>query len=144
LNNVDCVRVIEFDAGHRLVNHEGKCAKLHGHRYRCEVFCVGSHLDSVGRVVDFGVIKERVGGWIDEHWDHNFLMNVADGRLADFIMKELNQKVYFLDTNPTVENMALYLLNNVCPKVLVGTDVTCVKIRLWETPNCFVEVSKKY
>ena len=31
-----CVRKIEFDSAHRLINHEGKCRMFHGHRYVIE------------------------------------------------------------------------------------------------------------
>ena len=30
-------RKLEFDAGHRVMNHESKCATCHGHRYVLEV-----------------------------------------------------------------------------------------------------------
>jgi 6-pyruvoyl-tetrahydropterin synthase len=29
-----CTRVMTFDAAHRVLRHESKCASLHGHTYR--------------------------------------------------------------------------------------------------------------
>ena len=39
-------------------------------------------------VVDFSVVKERVGGWVDDHWDHTTLVNRADTRLLEFVETE--------------------------------------------------------
>ena len=33
---ITCTRRIEFDAAHRILNHESKCKMLHGHRYVVE------------------------------------------------------------------------------------------------------------
>lgn len=63
-------RRIEFDAGHRITRHESRCAHPHGHRYVAEVTVAAPELDPAGRVVDFGVMKQILGAWIDEHWDH--------------------------------------------------------------------------
>ena len=62
-------------AGHRVVGHEGKCRHLHGHNYRIH-FTVESDegdLDSVGRVVDFSVVKSALCMWLEDNWDHKFL-----------------------------------------------------------------------
>jgi 6-pyruvoyltetrahydropterin/6-carboxytetrahydropterin synthase len=71
-------RRMEFDAGHRILGHESKCAHLHGHRYVVHLTVETPTLDNLGRVVDFSVIKTIVGGWLDEHWDHNMLLNSDD------------------------------------------------------------------
>ena len=66
------MRRFTFCAGHRLVGHEGKCRNLHGHNYVLEVFVTGREQDSIGRILDFKMLKERVNGWLDENWDHTF------------------------------------------------------------------------
>jgi 6-pyruvoyltetrahydropterin/6-carboxytetrahydropterin synthase len=53
-----------------------------------------------------------------------------------------HKKLYRLPANPTAENMALYLFHDIIPTLLAGTGVTLSKITLWETENCFVEVSR--
>lgn len=60
------VRRLSFSAGHRLVGHEGKCAVFHGHNYLVYFHATAEHLDAMGRVVDFGVLKERLGP-LDRH-----------------------------------------------------------------------------
>jgi 6-pyruvoyltetrahydropterin/6-carboxytetrahydropterin synthase len=68
------VRQLRFCAGHRLYRHESKCAYLHGHNYRVDVEVVAASgeatVDDVGRIVDFSLIKKRLLGWLDTHWDH--------------------------------------------------------------------------
>jgi len=140
--SLQVVRRIHFSAGHRLVGHEGACAYLHGHNYVVFIHAAGD-LDSVGRVIDFAVLKERVGGWIHEHWDHGFIVAAHDDdarrAIAAFTSNGLKQKTYVLDRNPTAENLAHFLATDVSPRVLHGTDVKVVKIVVQETENCFAE-----
>lgn len=133
-------RRLEFDAAHRILNHESKCKMLHGHRYVLEAGFVAEKLDELGRVIDFGVVKELLGKWIDENFDHNTILCKKDKNLGDEIAKNTGQKIYYLDENPTAENIALHLLNEICPKIFSGKKVKCVTIRLYETPNCSVDV----
>ena len=76
-STVTCTRRLEWDAMHRIPRHESKCAAFHGHRYAAELTCLAP-LDDRGRVIDFGVVKERVGGWIDENWDHTAILQRDD------------------------------------------------------------------
>lgn len=140
--NVSAIRIIEFDAAHRVHNHESKCATLHGHRYKIEVHAEASQLDTLGRVIDFSVLKERVGGWIDEYWDHTTILYCEDHEVIE-ALKNLPRKKepFILDKNPTAENMGLYLLQEICPSMLQGTGITVRKLVVWETPNCKVNVT---
>lgn len=138
-----CVRKIEFDSAHRLINHESKCRMLHGHRYVVEASFCAKQLDNVGRVIDFGVIREVLGSWIEEHLDHNTILSIADKKLGEEISKNTQQKIYYLPNNPTAENIAKHLLEEICPKIFANFAVECVAIKLYETPNCFVYVEKK-
>ncbi len=138
-----CVRLLKCDAGHRVLGHEGKCAHPHGHEYRFEIEAAADGLDSIGRVIDFSVIKAKVGKWIDENWDHNFLVCMEDYRLKnalEFVAEsEGSKKPFVMPQNPTAENMAEYLLKIVCPRELANTGVTITRVRVWETQNCYAE-----
>lgn len=136
--NIICTRRIEFDAAHRVLEHESKCRNLHGHRYAIEASFTADDLDSLGRVVDFGVIRERLGMWIDKNWDHTTILFKRDSELGKSISEITGQVVFYLPTNPTAENMATYLLEAVCPELFADLNITCVSIRLQETPNCSV------
>jgi 6-pyruvoyltetrahydropterin/6-carboxytetrahydropterin synthase len=88
-------------------------------------------------VVDFGVIKEKVGGWINANWDHNMIMHPEDPLLKTegvigrdpFIMPD--------GMNPTAENMAEILFREV--EYIMNfwrIDVRVLNVTLYETPNC--------
>jgi len=138
------VRRIQFCCGHRVLNHESKCANPHGHNYVALFHAeYEKKQDELGRVVDFSVLKEKIGGWIDENWDHTFVLSSEDKDLIISLTKYHKKKIFVLQSNPTAENMAEYLLKCICPQVLTGTGVKIVKVVLWETENCYAEVSTK-
>jgi 6-pyruvoyltetrahydropterin/6-carboxytetrahydropterin synthase len=137
---VTAARRIQFCAGHRVHMHESKCRNLHGHNYVAFFHAEADELDELGRVIDFSVIKERLGTWIDENWDHGFIVSKDDTEALALLRHIDGQKLFVLDVNPTAENMALELLNVVAPKLLAGSGVRISKVVLWETENCFVEV----
>ena len=137
---ITCTRRIEFDAAHRIINHESKCKMLHGHRYALEASFVASNLDDLGRVIDFGEIRQLLGNWIDENLDHNTILSIKDKNLGDKISSETGQKIYYINENPTAENIAQYILKKICPKIFAKKNVKCVAIKLYETPNCYVEI----
>lgn len=131
-----CTRRIEWDAMHRIPRHESKCRAFHGHRYVAEITCDAPELDDRGRVVDFGVIKERVGGWVDQHWDHTAILMRGDpeaGPVAEANARH-GRPVYWLERPPTAEVIVAELAG-IAQTLLEDTGVTVVAIRLWETPN---------
>lgn len=138
---ITCTRRIQFCAGHRVHLHESKCRNFHGHNYVLLVEAVAPELDAIGRVIDFSVLKDKVGGWIDQHWDHGFLYWQDDYEAKHALSYVNHQKVYSMPTNPTAENMAAYLLDMICPEVLEGSGVTVRKVTIWETENCYAEAT---
>jgi 6-pyruvoyltetrahydropterin/6-carboxytetrahydropterin synthase len=138
---IECTRRIEFDAAHRVMGHENKCKFLHGHRYVLEITARTSELDSLGRVVDFGVLKSIMKEWIDENLDHNVILYEKDKTLGELITKETGQNIYYLKSNPTAENIALHLKSDIIPLLFTEDSFDIVKLRLYETPNAYVEVN---
>ncbi len=131
-----CTRRIQFCAGHRVYGHESKCNNLHGHNYVAYVTVSASELDHVGRVVDFSVLKEVVGGWIDRVWDHGLILLASDP-YAD-LFKERDQKLFLMAQNPTAENMA-EVLRFQSQMMLDPYQLRVEKVLLWETENCMAE-----
>jgi len=131
------VRQLKFCAGHRLYRHESKCAFFHGHNYRVDIEVVaaggGSEVDSVGRIVDFSLIKQRMLAWLDAHWDHAFLIFEADTNALAAIRMVEPTKYFVMPYNPTAENMARYLLEVVAPGVLSDLGVLARRVVVWET-----------
>ena len=135
------MRRIRFCAGHRLFGHGGKCEHFHGHNYVADFFVTGDEVDSVGRVIDFSDLKARTKGWIDEHWDHSFLVDERDENAIQALEQVTPCRLFKMPYNPTAENMARYLLEEMCPKVLDGTGARATSVRIWETDEAFAEAS---
>jgi 6-pyruvoyltetrahydropterin/6-carboxytetrahydropterin synthase len=134
---IEAVRYHDISTGHTVSGHESKCAHLHGHNYRVHFYCVAEELDSVGRVIDFSVIKEKLCMWIEDNWDHRFLICVDDER-ADALKSIDPDGVEFTWFNPTAENMAKYLVDVIGPLQLMNTGVTLRKVVIEETAKCSV------
>src|SRR5215813_6067779 len=103
---VTVTRRLQFAMGHRVYGHEGKCRHLHGHNFVAFVTASATSLDEVGRVIDFGVLKERIGGWIDREWDHAFVVWDGDAEARAALERVAGQRIYLLPSNPTAENLA--------------------------------------
>lgn len=152
-------RKLEFDAGHRVYMHESKCNHIHGHRYTVELSVYATYdggLDTLGRVIDFSVLKSVCGGWIDEHLDHGMILCAKDplcdiwrffgnemmqqvmppNNIADRVFKIGEQKHYIMKANPTAENMAELMFNEF-GKMLAEHGIGVDQVKLWETPNCY-------
>lgn len=132
-------RRLEFDAGHRLQNHESKCRNVHGHRYVVLITCRAPELDSVGRVIDFGKVKELIGSWIDENWDHGYIYEAGD-LISEAIAKLDYEalKTFEMVVPPTAENMSKFLFR-VASDYLAAEGIEVTNVRLFETPNCFAD-----
>jgi 6-pyruvoyltetrahydropterin/6-carboxytetrahydropterin synthase len=127
---------ITFDAGHRLLNYNGKCASPHGHTFTAEVLIASKDLDMLGLVADFGDVKKPLKRWIDEHWDHGFLLNDRDAVMIQALSTVPEAKQYrFAGMNPSAEVMARELF--VVARGLVGRIVQSV--RIWESSHQYAE-----
>lgn len=135
------MRRIRFCAGHRLYRHEGKCQFFHGHNYAADFYVTGEFVDPVGRIVDFAELKQRFKGWLDEHWDHGFLLSEEDENGISAIKQVVPTKYFILPYNPTAENMARYLLEQVSPQLLAGTGLRTVRVVVWETDEACCEAT---
>jgi 6-pyruvoyltetrahydropterin/6-carboxytetrahydropterin synthase len=105
-----------FAAGHALRNYRGKCENVHGHNYRCQVSVQGEQLDSIGLLVDFVELKRVVHSVLDR-LDHQWL----------------NEFPPFDVLNPSAENMAKYIYDEVNAGLTGKNDVKLGWVRLWET-----------
>jgi len=78
---------IEIDAAHYLRGYQGKCARIHGHRWKIIIEIESDRLNELGMVKDFGEIKEAV-----MKFDHQLINEIEP----------------FTEINPTAENLAMY------------------------------------
>lgn len=136
---ITATRYHDFSTGHRVYGHESKCAHLHGHNYRIHLTVEAEELDSVGRVMDFSAIKEHLCYWLEEEWDHKFLVWDQDP-LAKSLPLVDPTGVVIVGFNPTAENMGQYLIDEIGPRQLAGTGVKLVSVNIEETRKCNVTV----
>lgn len=133
-------RYHDISVGHRVFGHENKCAHLHGHNYRIHFSLASSSeaLDIVGRVIDFSVIKAILCEWLEQNYDHKFLVWLKDP-LCDKLKALDPEGVVFVKYNPTAENIAKYLLE-ISVKLLEGTGTYLAECTIEETRKCSVTI----
>ena len=119
------------------MRHESKCRHLHGHRYTVEVTVKAEGLDGLGRVIDFGVVKQVFGAWVDRHLDHGTVLNQDDAELLSVCQRN-DWKCFQMEGNPTAENLAK-LLHDQASELLRPHAVQVAGVRIYETPNCWAD-----
>ena len=136
-------RFHDWSAGHRVYQHESKCSMLHGHNYRTHFVITTPELDKVGRVLDFSVIKSLLCSFLEEEWDHRFLVWEQDPWASPLL--ELDPAgVVLVPFNPTAENMAKYLVEVVGPEKLRGTGAVLISVKIEETRKCAASFIKEF
>ena len=109
--------VRRFSAAHYLPEYKGKCANLHGHTWKVEVWINGVIDHKTGMVVDFKGIKDII-----DEFDHAYLNDIL--------------------LNPTAENIAVMIrdiiLEDMTCRRATGYPI---RVRLWESGDSYVEVS---
>jgi 6-pyruvoyltetrahydropterin/6-carboxytetrahydropterin synthase len=92
-------------------------------------------------VIDFSVMKEKLCEWLEQEWDHKFLVWQEDPFSTDLPL--LDEAVVVLPFNPTAEKLAWYLVEIMGPALLSGTGVTLIKCTVEETRKCSASYSVK-
>ena len=130
---ITATRYHDISAGHRVVGHGNKCRFLHGHNYRIHFTIAAPELDELGMVLDFGEIKTKLCEWLEENWDHKFLLWAEDPML-DTLRAVDPEGVHVVGFNPTAENLAEYLRTVVGPLVLEHGEL--IEVIVEETRKC--------
>lgn len=135
-------RRLEFDAGHRIPNHNSQCRHLHGHRYALEITLSGDIITTEGvseqgMVMDFSEVKRIANEVVVEVWDHAFLVYRGDRAVLDFLETMPGHKTVVLDVPPTAEHLAMIAFNllNSAYRDTYGNHLRLERVRLYETPN---------
>ncbi len=127
---------IQFDTAHFLSGYDGKCANIHGHRYRLIIKIASPELQKEGHargmVQDFSHIKPILRE-VEAYFDHKLLVEDNDeGRMVAKTLQTLpNQfEVVFFPHRPTAEEMSRFIYHMLRQKGLPVTEV-----ELFETPT---------
>lgn len=91
----------EFSAAHRLMNHPGKCRRLHGHNYGVTIEVEGALDSETGMVIDFDVLKQ-CAKQVDEVFDHRTILYVDDP-IVKLLQTDFNDSLLLVPKHPTVE-----------------------------------------
>ena len=127
-------RTFDWCMGHRIMGHEGRCRRLHGHNYRATVWVKSSRLDDNGFVIDFGELK-AVEKWVDEYWDHRVLL-FKDDPLVE-LGENKGVSVVEFEHHPTAERIAEYLARLAVR--YLGVSAGSVRVSVEETPRNVAE-----
>ena len=111
----------EFEAAHRVAGYPGKCDRLHGHSWVVEASVIGSKSDNLGMLVDFKLVKGRL----------RELLETLDHRM-------LNELPAFENINPTAENIAQYVYNEMKKAEFFNDNAKLKYIQVWESPKSSV------
>ena len=138
------VKIIQWDMGHRVLNHRSVCKGIHGHRYKAEI-CISGEIISEkgaseeGMVVDFADIKKIAKDFNHDKLDHAFMVWEKDKELMDFFNNSSDHKPVIVPFTPTAENVALYIYDELKDKFhdAYKTDLRLHSIKLWETPTSY-------
>jgi 6-pyruvoyltetrahydropterin/6-carboxytetrahydropterin synthase len=101
--HVGADRPIRISTGHRILHHDGRCSRPHGHNYEVSVAVTGA-LTEAGWVVDKGDVTAVI-----DDWDHRFLLERGDPLVEAFEASGDGDAVVVLDHPPTAEVMAVVL-----------------------------------
>lgn len=124
-----------WEMGHRLPEHFGKCKNIHGHSYKMLVEIDGDVMED-GMVMDYYHLRSAIDPLI-EKLDHAFLVYKEDATVIDFLEKVKSKKVV-VDFQSTVENITRYFLNEI-KNLTLPNNIHKIKVRVCETPDDYAE-----
>ncbi len=117
---------VRFCYGHRLMDYEGSCARIHGHNARVEIMLAGHTLDKRGFVADFFDIEKAAREWILKQFDHRLVLREDDPVIP--FLRQAGEPFVTLPVNPSAENFAKLIYDH-----LRGQGFNIVRVRFWET-----------
>ncbi|GAB3031165.1 6-pyruvoyl trahydropterin synthase family protein [Natronobiforma cellulositropha] len=118
-------RPIRICAGHRILHHDGKCARPHGHNYEISVAITG-RLTEEGWVVDKGVVTDVI-----DEWDHMFIVQAGDPLVEAFEATGDDDALVVLEHPPTAEVMSAVLEERL--EAALPDTVSTVAVQVRET-----------
>jgi 6-pyruvoyltetrahydropterin/6-carboxytetrahydropterin synthase len=116
-------RPIRISAGHRILHHDGKCSRPHGHNYEITVRVVGE-VTAEGWVVDKGDITSVISDW-----DHRFLVEEGDPLVEAFESAGDGDGLVVIDHPPTAEVMSILLERRIADRLPDSVSDVSVQVR---------------
>jgi 6-pyruvoyltetrahydropterin/6-carboxytetrahydropterin synthase len=142
MNKIRITKEFTFEMAHALWNYDGACKNIHGHSYKLFVTISGSPMKDkdnpkFGMVMDFKDLKSIVNKHIAKVLDHSLVVyKKADGVGLESV-KNMYEKVFVFDFQPTCENLVIYIANTIIPELPRG--LTLHSLKLYETATSYAE-----
>lgn len=143
MKTIRLTKSFTFETAHALYGYDGKCKNIHGHSYKLYVTVKGRPSEDtndvkLGMVMDFGDLKEIIKHKIVDVLDHVILLNANSPHktLGEKLTEEGHQ-VLMTDYQPSCENMILWMVDVIRPRL--PEDISLVAIKLHETENSYGE-----
>ncbi len=105
----------KFAAAHQLRGYQGGCEKLHGHNWRVTMAVTAERLDEQGIAMDFHDLKKMLREVLDQ-LEHTCL----------------NEIFPFTQINPTSENVAKWIYDNMAKKIN-DDNIEVASVTVWES-----------
>ena len=106
-----------FASAHQLRGYKGKCENIHGHNWKVVLTVKGKKLNDIGLLIDFHDLKK-----------------ILKDILTDLDHKNINEVPPFNEINPSSENIAQYIYNEI-DKVLIKNynGINTEAVTVWES-----------
>ena len=115
-----------YDSAHFLRKYQGKCERLHGHRYVVEVALATDTLTDGGLAFDFVDVKRElraIADWLDH--------------------ENINDLPPFDEIEPSAENQARFFFDELRRRLPQDMSRALLYARVWETPTQWAQYSEK-
>jgi len=114
-----------YDSAHLLRDYEGKCARLHGHRYVVQVVLQAPEVGKAGMVFDFGDLKHHLKE-LTNRLDH----------------QNINDIPPFTEVESTAENQARFFFEEMKKRLPPDLAPGLLYARVSESPGQWAQYGK--
>jgi 6-pyruvoyltetrahydropterin/6-carboxytetrahydropterin synthase len=114
-----------FSSAHQLRGYKGKCENIHGHNWKVVLHVQGKKLNALGLLIDFHDLK-----------------SVLKSLLSRLDHKNLNDIPPFNEINPSSENIARFIAEEISEKIKkIDKNLKVTSVTVWEseTSRCTYE-----
>ena len=130
----------KVESSHKVLQASSyRCShSYHGHSAVIDAFFEGRQLDNAQMLMDFGLMKETIGPWIDSMDHCHIIWDKDDPESIEFFKKH-NDRYIIIPFNPSAEMLSIFIMHYI-NKILDNTQfnngeghVHCVNVEYNET-----------
>ena len=120
---VGIYKEVQIDTSHRLLHYEGKCANLHGHRWKIEIWIEGEPDPVTKILIDYSMIKKIVDPMVPRIQEFHQVITTPGDPTSELMASIIREDLYQFCRNHAIK-------------------ATVPKIRVWESPTAFAELNE--